>query len=55
MSSEAKKTNAMLRKEGVDVIEVDTVGLAQGGFNGLRCITCRLYREPGPSLEEIKK
>lgn len=55
MSTEAKKTNAMLRKEGVDVIEVDTIGLAQGGFNGLRCITCRLYREPGPSLEEIKR
>ena len=53
MSSGAKKTNAMLRKEGVDVIEMDTDGLAHGGVNGIRCCTCRIYREPGPSLGEI--
>lgn len=55
MSSLAKKTNAMLRKEGVDVIEMDTSGLAHGGVNGIRCVTCRIYREPGPSLEEVKR
>ena len=55
MSAEAKKTNAALRKEGVDVIEVETTHLAQGGFNGLRCCTCRLYREDGYKLEEIKR
>ena len=54
MSSFAKKTNAMLRKEGVDVIEIDTDGLAQGGVNGIRCCTCRIYREPGPRIEEIR-
>jgi N-dimethylarginine dimethylaminohydrolase len=54
MSSFAKKTNAMLRKEGVDVIEIDTDGLAHGGVNGIRCCTCRIYREPGPRIEEIK-
>tara|TARA_B100000315_G_C14595265_1_gene598626 strand:- start:799 stop:1896 length:1098 start_codon:yes stop_codon:yes gene_type:complete len=55
MSTEAKKTNAMLRKEGVDVIEVDTNGLSQGGFNGLRCCTCRLLRDQGPELGEIRR
>ncbi len=55
MPSAAEKTNMMLRKEGVDVIEVRTDHLAQGGFNGLRCITCRLLRDPGPTLEEVKR
>ena len=55
MSSAARKTNAMLRKEGVDVIEMDTDGLAHGGVNGIRCCTCRIYREPGPRLEEIRQ
>jgi N-dimethylarginine dimethylaminohydrolase len=55
MSSAVKKTNSMLRKEGVDVIEMDTSGLAHGGVNGIRCVTCRIYREPGPRLEETKR
>jgi N-dimethylarginine dimethylaminohydrolase len=55
MPSEAKRTNALLRKEGVDVIEMETDGLLQGGVNGIRCCTCRVYREPGPELKEIRR
>jgi N-dimethylarginine dimethylaminohydrolase len=32
MSSFAKKTNAKLRKEGVDVIEIDTDGLSRAAL-----------------------
>lgn len=55
MSSQAEKTNAALRREGVDVIELDTKGIAQGGVNGIRCITLRLLRDPGPTIDEIRK
>ncbi len=55
MSSDAKKTNAALRREGVDVIEIETKGIAQGGVNGIRCITLRLLRDAGPTIDEIKK
>jgi len=54
MPSVAKKTNALLRKEGVDVIELDAAGIVQGGVNGIRCMTLSLLRDPGPSLEEIR-
>lgn len=54
MPKAATKTNALLRKEGVDVIELDTSGLHGLMMGGLRCMTMRLYREPGPRLEELK-
>jgi N-dimethylarginine dimethylaminohydrolase len=54
MPKAAVKTNALLRKEGVDVIELDTSGLHGLMMGGLRCMTMRLYREPGPRLEELK-
>lgn len=55
MPAGAQKTNNALRKKGVDVIELGTSGVALGGINGIRCITCRLIREPGPTLGELKK
>jgi N-dimethylarginine dimethylaminohydrolase len=56
MPTGAKKTNALLRKEGVEVIEFETSKLqALMQMGSLRCMTCRLYREPGPRLEEIKR
>ncbi len=51
----AKETNKKLRDQGVDVIEMDTSGIGQMGFHGIRCITLPLVRDPGPTLEEIKK
>ena len=55
MPQGAKKTNIALRKEGVDVIEVDVSDIAQGGVNGIRCVVLALLREPGPSLNEIRR
>jgi len=55
MPAGAEKTNAALRREGIDVIEVQTTGLTKGGTNGIRCMTMCLIRDRGPSLEEIKR
>jgi len=55
MPSEATKTNTILRKEGIDVIEVETSLLTKGGTNGIRCMTLFLVRDQGPSLSEIKR
>lgn len=55
MPAGADKTNSALRKEGIDVIEVQTTGLTKGGTNGIRCMTLQLIRDPGPGLEEIKR
>jgi len=54
MPAAAKKTNAALRKEGVDVIEFESSGVHGLMMGGMHCMTCRLYREPGPRLEELK-
>lgn len=51
----AKKTIAMVRKEGIDVVEVDTEGIYLGGYNGIWCMTNTMVRDPGPELEELKK
>lgn len=51
----AKETNKRLRSHGVDVIEIDTTGIGQMGFHGIRCITLPLVRDKGPTLEEIKR
>jgi N-dimethylarginine dimethylaminohydrolase len=55
MPAEAIKTNSILRKEGIDVIEVETSLLTKGGTNGIRCMVLFLVRDPGPSLNEINK
>jgi N-dimethylarginine dimethylaminohydrolase len=55
MPTEAIKVNATLRKEGIDVIEVETSLLTKGGTNGIRCMTLFMVREKGPTLEEIKR
>jgi N-dimethylarginine dimethylaminohydrolase len=52
---ETPKTNRELEKHGVEVIEVETSQIKMGGVNGIRCITCRLHREPGPELEEVAR
>lgn len=45
-------TVAALRRIGVDVIEMNTDGLAQGGVNGILCCTgYGLVRDAGPALE----
>ena len=55
MPAAATKTNAALRREGADVIEYESSGIHGLMMGGLRCMTARLYREPGPRLEELKK
>lgn len=55
MPAGAVKVNAALRKEGVDVIEVENTSLTKGGTNGIRCMTMFLIRDKGPRLEEIKR
>jgi N-dimethylarginine dimethylaminohydrolase len=49
---EAKETIKKVRKAGVEVIEVDSDGLLQGGTNGIHCCVGYLYREPGPTIED---
>ena len=49
----AKKTISAIRREGVDVIELDTSAIRQGGTNGISCMTMHLLRDKGPSLEEL--
>lgn len=34
---------------------METSQIKMGGVNGIRCITCRLHREPGPELEEVAR
>lgn len=53
MAEAATETNRALREAGVEVIELDTSQIRTGGVNGIRCITCRLHREPGPTLDEV--
>ncbi len=55
MPAGAKITNAALRKQGIDVIEVENTGLTKGGTNGIRCMTMFLTRDRGPGLEEVKR
>jgi N-dimethylarginine dimethylaminohydrolase len=55
MPAEAIKTNSILREEGIDVIEVESSLLTKGGTNGLRCMVLFLVRDPGPTLDEIKR
>lgn len=55
MPTGPEKTIRAVRKEGVDVIEVESPGILAGGGGGLRCSTLPLIRDPGPSLEEIKR
>jgi N-dimethylarginine dimethylaminohydrolase len=53
MPAEAKKVNSALRKEGFDVVEVETSMLTKGGVNGIKCMVLFLERDLGPSLSEI--
>lgn len=55
MPEGAKKTIEAVRKAGVDVIELDTTGIRQGGTNGISCMTMHLLRDKGPSLEELNR
>lgn len=55
MAAGAKETNRQLRKRGIDVIELETDGLIKGGVNGIECLGLYLVRDPGPTLEEIKR
>ncbi len=52
MGREAKETIKKVRKAGVEVIEVDSDGLIQGGTNGIHCCVGYLCREPGPMLDD---
>jgi arginine deiminase len=53
MAAGAKKTISAVRNEGIDVIELDTSAIRQGGTNGISCMTMHLLRDNGPSLEEL--
>jgi len=46
------RTTAALRKEGVDVIEVDLSEFAKAG-SGPRCLTLPLIRDPDPSIKGL--
>ena len=47
------KTTAALRKEDVDVIEVDLSEFAKAG-SGPRCLTLPLIRDPDPSIKDLE-
>jgi N-dimethylarginine dimethylaminohydrolase len=49
----AKETIKVLRKEGVECIDIDFSENAMGGTGGPACITARLLRDPGPSLDDL--
>ena len=56
VNSGAKETIAALRREGVDVIEVDFTESHKFAIAGLHCATCELIRDqPSPTLEELQK
>ncbi len=55
MAREAKETVRRVRKAGVEVVELDTTGLIQGGTNGIYCVTGYLARDPGPSLDDAPR
>ncbi len=55
MPAGAKRTINAVRKEGVDVIELDTSAISRGGTNGISCMTLHLLRDGGPALEELKR
>ena len=51
----APKTIAKLRREGVDVIEIDFTESTRFGISGIHCSVCELKRDqPSPTLEENK-
>ncbi len=52
MAKGAVKTIEAVRQMGVEVIEIETEGIQQGGVNGISCITMQLVREPGPGLDD---
>ena len=49
----AKGLIKTLRKEGIECIEIDFSQNAIGGTGGPACITGRLLRDPGPSLDDL--
>jgi len=49
----AKQTIKALKREGVECIEIDYSENAKSGLGGPACMTTRLYREPGPSLDDL--
>jgi len=49
----AKETIKALRKEGVECIDFDFSESAASGLGGPDCITGKLYRETGPSLNDL--
>lgn len=49
----AKETIKALRKEGVEVIDIDFSENAASGGGGPNCITGKLLRDPGPSLSDL--
>ncbi len=52
MAKGAVRTIEAVRRMGVEVLEIETEGIQQGGVNGISCITMQLVRDPGPSLED---
>jgi len=53
ISAAAKEMIRKLRAEGVECIDFDFSESAGAGLGGPDCITGKLYREPGPSLDEL--
>jgi N-dimethylarginine dimethylaminohydrolase len=52
----APKTIAALRREGVDVIEIDFTESTKFGISGIHCAVAELMRDqPSPTLEELMK
>jgi N-dimethylarginine dimethylaminohydrolase len=49
----AKQTIKALRKEGVECIEIDFSDAAKSGLGGPDCITMKLLRDTGPTLDDL--
>lgn len=54
MHAECERTVGKVRDSGVQVIEVPGSEILKSG-GGIRCRTMQIYREPGPTLEDVRR